>query len=200
MRDLPLLAFTLLAMRQLGGDPARVVQDGVPPQGVCGFTAAQRAAARDLRASGWQARTEAPPLCASSPPATSQIARASGHTRPPRRKLLRGPSTPSYISTMYAPRRVLFSEGRMKMARRTELDMPKAAARFREAKPRWHCRIGLHGWIYTVVCVGVQFRYCRHCLQVQELSAASTYRWVSNNTTIDMISERWPPSSSARSS
>lgn len=54
MRDLQLLAFTLLAMRRLGGDRARLVQDGHPAPGwYAGAQPLNGQAVRDLLSGGW---------------------------------------------------------------------------------------------------------------------------------------------------
>ena len=54
MRDLKLVAFTLLAMRQRGGGAAQLVQDGRPAPGWCaGAQPLNGQAVRDLLSDGW---------------------------------------------------------------------------------------------------------------------------------------------------
>ena len=54
MRDLPLLAVTLLAMRRLGGDRARLVRDGCPTPGwYSGSQPLNGQAVCDLLSDGW---------------------------------------------------------------------------------------------------------------------------------------------------
>jgi len=54
MRDLKLVAFTLLAMRQRGGGAAQLAEDGRPAPGWCaGAQPLNRQAVRDLLSDGW---------------------------------------------------------------------------------------------------------------------------------------------------
>ena len=59
MRDLRLLAFTLLAMRQLGDNRARLVKDGrVSPDWYAGSQPLNEQAVRDLLNDGWLSPVE----------------------------------------------------------------------------------------------------------------------------------------------